>query len=96
MKDIRPWVQQTLRERLPADGVGVDFTMGNGHDTLYMAGLVPQGHIYAFDVQQQALDSTRKLLEEHSLLDRTTLILDSHSNLDKYLGEQEMDAGVFC
>ena len=38
MKDIRPWVQETLKERLPKDGIGIDFTMGNGNDTLYMAG----------------------------------------------------------
>lgn len=95
MKDIRPWVQQTLRERLPADGIGIDFTMGNGNDTLYMAGLVDTGHIYAFDVQQQACDTTLELLKNNGLENKVSVILDSHSNLDKYIGNQMIDVGVF-
>ena len=42
----------------PGDTV-VDATMGNGHDTCLLAGLVgAEGHVYAFDVQQQALEMT--------------------------------------
>ncbi|MBR5485974.1 MAG: class I SAM-dependent methyltransferase [Oscillospiraceae bacterium] len=95
MKDIRPWVQETLRERLPKEGIGVDFTMGNGNDTLYMAGLVESGHIYAFDVQKQACETTTQLLEKHGVLDKVSVILDSHSNMDKYVGDQMIDVGVF-
>ncbi|MEG1869968.1 MAG: class I SAM-dependent methyltransferase [Oscillospiraceae bacterium] len=95
MKDIRPWVQQTIKERLPQSGIGVDFTMGNGNDTLYMASLMDSGHIYAFDVQQQACDKTLALLTAHNLQDKVTLILDSHSNIDKYLEDKMIDVGVF-
>ena len=38
---------------IPADGTLADFTMGNGHDTLYLASLVPQGVVYAFRSEER-------------------------------------------
>lgn len=38
--------------------------MGGGHDTLYLSDLVPEGKVYAFDIQPLALERTRKRLEE--------------------------------
>ena len=65
----------------------VDFTMGNGHDTAYLSKAVGEsGHVYAFDIQQQALDSTRKALEAEGCPDNVTLIHDSHHNLKQYVG----------
>ncbi len=48
-----------LRERVkPGDRV-VDATCGNGHDTLFLAGLVEaEGAVFAFDVQELALEKT--------------------------------------
>lgn len=64
----------------------VDATMGNGNDTLFLAGLVgDKGRVYSFDVQQLALDNTRKRLTEAGVIDRVELILDGHQNLDKYV-----------
>lgn len=64
----------------------VDATMGNGNDTLFLAGLVgDKGRVYSFDVQQLALDNTRKRLSEAGVIDRVELILDGHQNLDKYV-----------
>lgn len=94
MKDILVFAKEILQERLPKDGVFVDFTMGNGHDTLYFAQYCSEGHVYAFDVQQQAVDNTRALLEEHQVLERATLILDSHHRVDRYVSGP-IDAGVF-
>ena len=43
------------------DDVVVDATMGNGYDTIYLGKLVGEnGKVYAFDVQEEALKSTRK------------------------------------
>ena len=59
-----------------------DATMGNGHDTLFLAELVgPDGRVYAFDVQESALESTRKLLSEHGMANRVSLFLRSHAEL---------------
>jgi 16S rRNA C1402 N4-methylase RsmH len=94
MKDILVFAKEILQERLPKDGTFVDFTMGNGHDTLYFANYCSEGHVYAFDVQQMALDNTRKLLDDNGGFDNVTLILDSHHNVDKYV-QGEIDAGIF-
>ena len=68
-------------------GVAVDFTMGNGHDTLWLSQNVgADGKVYAFDIQQQALDSTSRLLAENGA-ENVTLILDSHANVKNYVQE---------
>lgn len=42
----------------------IDATVGNGHDTLTLSDIVgDQGHIYGFDVQEQALEMTKEKLE---------------------------------
>lgn len=83
---ILPYVRQ--------GGTAVDFTMGNGHDTLWLSEQVGEtGKVYAFDVQQAALDSTAKLLAEHGRRN-CTLILDSHANVRTYVREP-FDLGLF-
>ena len=69
----------------PGDIV-VDATMGNGNDTLFLANLVGDtGKVFAFDVQQLALDNTKKRLMDAGLLERAELILDGHQNIGKYV-----------
>ena len=70
-------------------GVAVDFTMGNGHDTLWLSNAVGEdGKVYAFDIQPQALVSSKKLLTESGAFENYTLILDSHSNVKDYVKEK--------
>ena len=69
----------------PGDIV-VDATMGNGNDTFFLANLVgDDGKVYAFDVQQLAMDNTIKRLTEAAMLERVDLVLDGHQNIDKYV-----------
>lgn len=69
--------------------VVIDATMGNGYDTVYLGGLVGEaGKVYAFDVQEEAIVSTRKKVERDCMADRVELILDGHENLDKYVKEE--------
>lgn len=79
---------------IPEDGVLGDFTMGNGHDTLYLCSLVPHGKVYAFDVQPEAIENTRHRLAEAGVTTQAELILDSHANAVNYITEQ-IDAGMF-
>ena len=72
----------------PGDTV-IDATMGNGYDTLYLAKLVGNaGKVYAFDVQEEALKSTKKKVERDNLQGYVELILDGHENMDKYVKEE--------
>lgn len=46
----------------------IDATCGNGHDTLSLAEAAgPAGRVLAFDIQEQAVRSTRALLEENGI-----------------------------
>lgn len=88
MIDLLATEKQLITAHLKPGGVAVDFTMGNGHDTLWLSRAVgEQGKVYAFDVQRQALDSTRALLEAEHAPQNYTLILDSHHNCEKYVKE---------
>ena len=73
------------------ESVVVDATCGNGNDTLYMALRVKK--VYAFDIQQEAVDNTGKLLKEHGI-ENAVLICDSHEKIDEYVGEN-IDLAVY-
>jgi len=64
----------------------VDATAGNGHDTLYLAQKVgPQGTVYAFDIQENALVYTAGLLRENDLSNRVNLISESHTCISEHV-----------
>ncbi|MDK2823240.1 MAG: hypothetical protein PWQ67_1522 [Clostridia bacterium] len=78
----------------PGDSV-VDATAGNGNDTLLLASLVGEnGKVYAFDIQECALNNTYNLLAENKLLDRVTLIKTGHENMLKYI-QKKVKAVMF-
>ncbi|MGY3767141.1 class I SAM-dependent methyltransferase [Vagococcus vulneris] len=80
----------------PGDYV-VDGTMGNGFDTSFLAELVGRtGHVFAFDVQEQAVQTTTKRLVEAGLLNRATLFLKGHETINQVIAlEQPIKAAVF-
>ncbi len=54
------WGQELLAEVVPAGGLVVDLTAGNGQDTLVLFQMVGKtGQVVAFDIQTQALLATR-------------------------------------
>ncbi len=64
----------------------VDATAGNGYDTLFLAGKVgTSGHVYAFDIQEEALIKTGDRLKEYKLEGWVTLYQDGHENLLQYV-----------
>ncbi len=83
MVGILQLIKEQMRLTVDPNGTYLDFTMGNGHDTLFLSQLVPEGKVYAFDIQAQAVASTRVLLEENHV-ENVTLIHDSHEAFDQY------------
>ena len=82
LKSARYLARDALLQAVNAGDTVVDATMGNGHDTLFLAEQVgPEGHVCAFDIQESALESTRALLEAHRAADRVTLFCQSHAEL---------------
>ena len=66
MERIVDFAKKVLYHNL--QGTYVDFTMGNGNDTLFFSRFAPEGRVYAFDIQPAALDSTQQLLEASGVL----------------------------
>lgn len=65
----------------------VDGTIGHGHDTLLLAELVgPTGRVLGFDIQAQAIESTRGKLIAAGLDGRVTLFQESHEHAGLRLG----------
>ena len=74
----------------------IDATAGRGNDTLFLAELVGEsGHVTAFDIQQDAVDSTRALLEQHGMSDRADVLLKSHSEMDEVCEEGTVSCITF-
>ena len=83
LKSARFLARDVLERAVQAGDTVVDATMGNGHDTLFLAEQVgPSGHVYAFDIQESAVASTRKLLEENGVSGCVTLLCASHADLE--------------
>ncbi|WP_378955133.1 class I SAM-dependent methyltransferase [Pelosinus sp. sgz500959] len=73
----------------------VDATAGNGKDTLFLAKNSPEhGTIYAFDIQENAIETSKKRLMEHNLDGKVQLILDSHANIRSYINKP-IDVAMF-
>lgn len=96
MQNALSFSHQLLKEVIQPGDIAVDATMGNGHDALFLAQLVGKtGHVYACDLQKQALLNTQQRLEEAHLLKRATLLLTGHETLDRYLPEKELKGAIF-
>ncbi|ABZ82918.1 sam-dependent methyltransferase, putative [Heliomicrobium modesticaldum Ice1] len=65
------WSRRFLAEVLEPGDFAIDATAGNGHDTLFLARQVlPGGDLWAFDIQEAAIDATARRLTEAGLADR--------------------------
>ncbi|MFU8789995.1 MAG: class I SAM-dependent methyltransferase [Methylobacter sp.] len=78
-----------IRARLRPGGNAIDATVGNGHDTLFLAGRVaPSGHVYGFDIQQAAIDATREKFGQTPLSASLTLFHASHADMEQKIPPQ--------
>jgi hypothetical protein len=75
-----------VREYIRPGDLAVDATLGNGHDALFLAQCVgPAGHVFGFDIQQQALGNSYQRLLDHDLQNRATFYLASHAEMSARL-----------
>ena len=91
------FVQDFLAARLVHPQLCVDATCGNGGDTAFLCGLTaPAGRVLAFDVQPEAIRSTRTRLEQANVpAERYSLICGSHADLLQYVQPGTADAVMF-
>ena len=89
MIDLLDTEKSFIVTHIKKGSAAVDFTMGNGHDTLWLSRQIGEnGKVYAFDIQQAALDSTERLLKEENAPENYTLIKASHHLVKDYVSEK--------
>ena len=81
-----------LAEVVTKEDIVVDATMGNGHDTLFLAKLAKQ--VYAFDIQEQAVTTTKERLLAKGLLPQVELIHQGHETVADYVPDA-VHAAIF-
>lgn len=85
-----------IKQYLLEGGFAIDATAGNGGDTLMLCERVgSSGKVLAMDIQQQAVDNTKKLLQENGWADVAQVVKDSHACMDRYAAEESADCVVF-
>lgn len=87
-------VHEFLKQNIKEGAFCIDSTAGKGRDTALLCRLAgPAGKVFAFDIQQDAVDQTRTLLAQENL--QAEVILDSHANMEQYAEAGTVDAIVF-
>ena len=89
-------IRRVISESVREGDICIDATAGRGNDTLLLAQLVGKsGRVTAFDIQQDAVDSTRALLEQNGVSDRADVLLRSHSEMDSLFEEGTVSCITF-
>ena len=89
-------INRIIDERVKEGDICIDATAGRGNDTLHLCRLVgDSGHVTAFDIQQDAVVSTKALLFENGLAHRADVLLKSHSEMDELFEENTVSFITF-
>ncbi|MEH7334955.1 class I SAM-dependent methyltransferase [Neobacillus drentensis] len=84
MERILPFAKSLLKKAVQTGDAVVDATLGNGHDTLFLADLVGEtGKVFGFDIQEEAIDTSKERLSAHGMLERVTLFHEGHEHLSE-------------
>ena len=95
LERVIQYAQTLLRQAIDEGDIAVDATAGNGHDTVFLADLVgPNGYVYAFDVQKEAVDSTLLRVLDHAFEDRVRVLNRGHEEVDQFI-DKEIGAAIF-
>lgn len=86
LRSARHLAARVFSDRVRAGDLVVDATLGTGQDCEQLCRLVgKEGHVYGFDVQQDALNRTRERLESAGLANRAELILSGHESMRDFV-----------
>lgn len=93
---ITAWCTHFIENHVRPGDICIDATMGNGNDTLTLSRLCGEkGHIYAFDIQEQAIENTRARLVANNAPENYKLFLQSHTEMDQYAENDTVSCIVF-
>ncbi len=89
-------ISKIIREQVKEGDICIDATAGRGNDTAMLAELVGEsGRVISFDIQEEAIESTRALLCEKNLSRRVDLHLESHSEMGHYAEKETISCITF-
>lgn len=95
MIDLLDLHKMFILRHLKEGDTAVDFTMGNGHDTEFLSKTVgAEGKVYAFDIQDLAIQRTKENLKNAGCPENYELIQSSHHLVLDYVKEP-IKAGMF-
>lgn len=87
-KTIFNKTHQIIDKQVKQNDLVVDATIGNGYDSLYLLNKTTNGFLFGFDIQEEALNNTNKLLKENNI-NNYKLFLKSHEYILDTLKEYE-------
>ncbi|MEH7298835.1 class I SAM-dependent methyltransferase [Neobacillus drentensis] len=86
MDRILPFARNLLEKAVKPGDIVIDATLGNGHDTVFLAGLVgDSGKVYGFDVQEVAIAASKDRIQQHGLSERVELFHEGHENISRLI-----------
>lgn len=86
---ILPFARSLLKKAIKEGDVAIDCTVGNGHDTVYLATLVGStGKVIGFDIQETAIQQTTERLHANNLLERVALFKQGHEHMNKVIDQK--------
>lgn len=89
LEGVLPFARSLLKKAINEGDVAIDCTIGNGHDTLFLASLVgATGTVLGFDIQEAAIQQTTERLQANNMLDRVTLIKQGHQHVKEVIDPQ--------
>lgn len=97
-KRLTEIAHECVEEVLNDSSIAIDATAGNGHDTVFLASRLSNGIVFSFDIQEQAIESTKSRLKDLNLSDRVKLFCRSHSEIKNCVDkkfEGRIDAVLF-
>ncbi|MDF2902657.1 MAG: SAM-dependent methyltransferase [Bacillus sp. (in: firmicutes)] len=79
---VLPFARRLLKLAVGDGDIAVDATIGNGHDTVFLAELVGQkGKVYGFDIQGAAVKATKLRLQNSGLAENAVLFHTGHEHI---------------
>ncbi len=87
-RSILNYVKKRVIETVKEKDIVVDATIGNGFDTLFLSNIAKKGKVFGFDIQDEAIKNTDKLLKDNQR-DNYVLFKESHENILNILKDYE-------
>lgn len=82
LQRILPFAKNLLQIAVQEGDIVVDGTIGNGHDTVFLAKLVGNsGHVFGYDIQEEAVNNTNERLRTEKLETRVTIVHKGHQHI---------------